>query len=393
MDVAQPVEPWIVIPVVAGSIPTRPINKNSEIMKKNKTNTLARVTSFRIDPRYKSFLLKIKSKIRTTQLQASIVVNKILLEFYWEVGTLILKKQKVSKWGDNLLGVLAEDLQHSFPDTEGFSVANLKNMKLFAQSYPKFKIGQTVSSQLPWSHNIALLRIVKQKEERDWYAKQTLQNGWSYRQLISQIEGKLYKRQGPKKIKTSNFHQRLPESQSALAEEILKDPYKFHFLTVGKDAHEQEIERGIVAHITQFMLELGQGFAFIGNQYSLVIDRREFRLDLLFYHLKLRSYFVIEIKKGEFKPEHAGKLNFYLSAVDELLKTPHDNPSIGLLLCEKKNKIFAEYSLRDIKKPIGISEYQLSKALPKKLQTSLPTIEEIEMELNADFIKSKKKKK
>lgn len=356
---------------------------------KNKSNNRAtkqitKAVSLRIDPSYKDLLHEVKTKIHGAQLQATIAVNQVLLKFYWEIGSLIIKKQEEAKWGDKLLDTLAEDLKFSFPDTDGFSKANLKNMRLFAKNYPKFEIGQTVSSQLPWSHNIALLRATKTEQERVWYAKETIENGWSYRQLLTNIREDLYKRQGSPKIKTSNFKELLPKPQSSLAEEMLKDPYKFHFLTVGKDAHEQEIERGLITHITQFMLELGQGFAFVGNQFPLVIEKREFRLDLLFYHLKLRSYFVIEIKRGEFKPEHAGKLNFYLSAVDDLLKSPQDNPTIGLLLCEKKNKVFAEYALRDINKPMGISEYQLSKALPKKLQTSLPTIEEIEAELNMD---------
>ncbi|HSW69441.1 MAG TPA: PDDEXK nuclease domain-containing protein [Gammaproteobacteria bacterium] len=346
---------------------------------------LIKPASLRIDASYKELLHEVKTKIRSAQLQAAFAVNQVLLKFYWEIGSLIIEKQQKAKWGDKLLDTLAEDLKNSFPDTDGFSKPNLKNMRLFAENYPEFEIGQTVSSQLPWSHNIALLRAAKTNEERTWYAKETIENGWSYRQLVSNIRENLYQRQGSPKIKTTNFTHLLPEPQSLLAEEMLKDPYKFHFLTVGKDAHEQEIERGLIAHITQFMLELGQGFAFVGNQFPLIIDKREFRLDLLFYHLKLRSYFVIEIKRGEFKPEHTGKLNFYLSAVDDLLKLPQDNPTIGLLLCEKKNKVFAEYALRDLKKPMGISEYQLAKALPKKLQTSLPTIEEIEAELNMDI--------
>jgi predicted nuclease of restriction endonuclease-like (RecB) superfamily len=357
----------------------------------DKSNTsIKKSISFHVDPSYKNFLQEIKTKIRTSQLQAAVAVNQILLKFYWEIGTLIIKKQETAQWGDKLLDALAGDLKHSFPDTDGFSKPNLKNMRLFAENYPQFEIGQTVSSQLPWSHNVALLRAVKVQKQRDWYAKQAMENGWSYRQLISHIKEDLYKRQGSSRQKTTNFTQRLPAPQSLLAEETLKDPYKFHFLTLGKDAHEKEVERGLITHITQFMLELGQGFAFIGNQFPLVIDKREFRLDLLFYHVKLRSYFVIEIKRGEFKPEHAGKLNFYLSAVDDLLKLPQDNPTIGLLLCEKKNKVFAEYALRDINKPMGISEYQLAKSLPKKLQTDLPTTEEIEAELNIDLARFEK---
>jgi len=358
--------------------------KNKKVVSKPRP-LVTKPASLRIDPSYKHFLHEIKIKIRTAQLQAAMAVNQVLLQFYWEIGSLIIKKQETARWGDKLLDALADDLKHSFPDMDGFSKPNLKNMRLFAETYPQFEMGQAVPSQLPWTHQVTLLRAVKSDEQRAWYATQAIENGWSYRQLMAHIKEGLYKRQGSTTLKTTNFTKQLPAPQSLLAEETLKDPYKFHFLTLGQDAHEKEVEKGLIAHITQFMLELGQGFAFVGNQYQLVVEKREFRLDLLFYHLKLRSYFVIEIKRGEFKPEYAGKLNFYLSAVDDLLKLPQDNPTIGLLLCEKKNKVFAEYALRDINKPMGISEYQLAKALPKKLQASLPTTEEIEAELNMDL--------
>lgn len=352
----------------------------------NKKPSTKKVLSLSIhqQPEYKSLLAEIKQKLKASQLRAVIAVNQQLLQFYWEVGMLILEKQKSAKWGDKLLSALEKDLRASFPDTEGFSRTNLKYMRRFAEAYPDYKIGQAVPDQLTWSHHTVLLSHVSEPLARDWYMQETVKNGWGYRHLLVEIKNNLYDRQGKKPLKTSNYLSTLTAPQSTLAHEALKEPYKFQFLTVGNDAHEREVERGLIAHITQFMLELGQGFCFVGNQYPLTIGGREFRLDLLFYHLKLRSFVVIELKTGEFKPEYTGKLNFYLSAVDELLKQPQDNPSIGILLCEKKNKIFAEYALRDIKKPIGISEYHLSKILPKKLQNGFPTIEELEAELNAD---------
>lgn len=357
--------------------------------KKPPTKSKGLTFSIHQQPEYKSLLAEIKHKLKASQLRAVIAVNQQLLQFYWEVGSLILEQQKAAKWGDKLLSALEQDLRASFPDTEGFSRTNLKYMRRFAEAYPDFKIGQTLSDQLPWSHHIALLTHVESADAREWYMQEAIKNGWGYRHFVAELKSNLYGRQGKKAIKTSNYLSTLTEPHSTLAHEALKEPYKFHFLTIGNDAHELEVERGLVAHITQFMLELGQGFSFVGNQYPIEIDGREFRLDLLFYHLKLRSFVVIELKTGEFKPEYAGKLNFYLSAVDELLKQPQDNPTIGILLCEKKNKIFAEYALRDIKKPIGISEYHLSKVLPKKLQTSLPTIEELEAELNVERKKRK----
>ena len=366
-----------------------PSKSPAKIPPSKKAGAKLPVLSLHQQPEYKTLLTEIKLKLKAAQLRAAAAVNQQLLQFYWEIGKLILDKQQASKWGDKLINALETDLRASFPDTEGFSRTNLKYMRRFAEAYPTFKIGQTLSGQLPWSHHIALMTHVNGAKAREWYTKQAVANGWGYRQFVSEMKSDLYARQAKKSVKTSNYLETLSAPHSTLANETLKDPYKFHFLTIGDDAHEQAVERGLIAHITQFMLELGQSFAYVGNQYPLSIDGREFRLDLLFYHLKLRSYVVIELKKGEFKPEYAGKLNFYLSAVDELLKQPHDNPTIGILLCEKKNKIFAEYALRDIKKPIGISEYHLSKVLPKKLQPNLPTIEELEAELNTDRKKRK----
>jgi len=335
------------------------------------------------DKDYLVLLKDIKQRLKTTQLKAAIAVNKELIILYWEIGHRILKLQQMAHWGDKLLDALSKDIKSSFPSVKGFSLTNLKYMRRFAELYPDIAaISQTLSDQLPWSHHVALLQGTESNAEREWYIQHIINEGWSYRMLNEQLKSNLYARQGQLQEKTTNFVERLSYPQSRLALETLKDPYKFDFLTVGEDEYEVEIERGLIAHMTKFLLELGQGFAYIGHQYPLKIANQTYYIDLLFYHLKLRCFVVIELKKGKFKPEHAGQLNFYLSAVDDHLKQPHDNPSIGLVLCEEKDKLIAEYALRDIQKPIGVSEYILLKQLPEKFQTTLPTIEEIEAELN-----------
>ncbi len=334
------------------------------------------------DQQYLDLLKDIKHWLKTAQLKTAAAINRELLALYWEVGRRILKLQASSKWGDKVLNALEKDLRSSFPDIKGFSKTNLKYMRLFAQTYPDFQIGQTVSDQLTWSHHIALLQYTQSENERNWYTQQIIENGWSFRTLQDQLKADLFARQGQHANKTNNFHISLPMPQSRLALETLKDPYKLDFLTIGEDVYEREIEQGLVSHMTKFLLEMGQGFAFVGNQYRLKVGNAEYSIDLLFYHLKLRCYIICELKAGEFKAEHAGKLNFYLSAADDLLRTSQDNPSIGLILCEKKDKLVAEYALKDINKPIGISEYTLLRQLPEKLQPDLPTIEAIEAELN-----------
>jgi predicted nuclease of restriction endonuclease-like (RecB) superfamily len=347
-----------------------------------------------IDADYKTFLQDVKDKIKTARLLAALSVNQELIQFYWELGNMIIQKQKNSQWGDKLIEVLATDLKRSFPETQGFSRSNLHSMKKFAEAYENLEIVQSLPGQLPWTHNLVLLERLKGPQERLWYARKTIENGWSYRMLMAQIKENLYKAQGQKELKTTNFLVRLPSPQSQLAEETLKDPYKFHFLTVGQDAHEKEIHQGLLDHVKEFLMALGQGFALYGTHYSLQISNKRFEIDLLMYHVKLHAFVVCEIKRGEFHPKDAGQLNFYLSAVDELLKTPQDNHSIGLLLCEKKDRVVAEYALRDINKPMGISEYELSKVLPAEIKESLPTIAEIEAELNlpALFTSLEKKK-
>lgn len=348
-----------------------------------------------INTDYKTFLQDVKNKIKTARFKAALSVNQELIQFYWELGKMIIHKQEHSDWGDKLIEALAADLKRSFPDTQGFSRSNLHSMKKFSEAYDSPEIVQALPGQLPWTHNLVLLERLKYPKERLWYARQTLENGWSYRTLMTQIKENLYQAQGKIELKTTNFSSKLSSHQSRLAEETIKDPYKFHFLTVGEDALEKEIHQGLLDHIKEFLMALGQGFALYGTHYPLQISKKRFEIDLLMYHVKLHAFVVCEIKRGEFHPRDAGQLNFYLSAVDDLLKTPQDNPSIGLLLCEKKDRIIAEYALRDVNKPMGISEYELSKALPAEIRGSLPTIAEIEAELNPDMrtLPQQKKKK
>lgn len=348
--------------------------------------------SLYVNKEYKNFLQEIKNRIKATRLRAALAANQEVIKFYWEIGKLIIEKQKASNWGDKLIDALAIDLKKSFPDTQGFSRSNLHSMRKFAESYTSLAIVQALPGQLPWTHNLVLLERVKTSAARQWYAQQAIENGWSYRILIMHIKEKLYEHQGRKVVKTTNFQLKLPSPQSELAEETIKDPYRFHFLSMGNDVHEREVQRGLIAHISQFLLALGQGFAFYASNYSFRLSNKTYETDLLMYHTKLHCYVVIELKRGEFQPKDAGQLNFYLSAIDDLLKTPQDNPTIGILLCEKKDRVVAEYALRDVNKPIGISEYELSKTLPKEVRGVLPTIAEIEAELNTELPKKNQRK-
>ncbi len=322
----------------------------------------------------------LKEKIKVAQIKATLSVNAEMILLYWEIGKTILERQQQAGWGSKIIDTLASDLSKSFPDMKGFSPRNLLHMKRFAENYTNITIVKQVVSLLPWGHNIVLLNKIKDATERLWYIQSTIANGWSRNILTLQIESQLYQRQVSTN-KVNNFKKTLPKEQSDLANELLKDPYKFDFLSIGKLAEERELEKELVKHITQFLLELGKGFAFVGQQYHLAIDGDDYYLDMLFYHLRLSCFIVIELKTGDFKPEYAGKLNFYLSAVDDVLKRDQDNPSIGIILCKTKHKIKAEYALRDISKPIGVAEFKLLETIPDNLKTSLPTIEEIEEEL------------
>lgn len=261
---------------------------------------------------------------------------------------------------------------------KGFSLRNLKYMRAFAEAYPDEQLVQQVVALIAWGHNVRILDTVKDQTERLWYVQQTIQHGWSRNILVHQIESKLYHRQGKA---TTNFNRTLPQAQSELAQQLLKDPYTFDFLNLGEDFLERDLERALIKHIRDFLIELGVGFAFVGSQYYLEVGGEDFYIDLLFYHLRLRCYVVIDLKVEEFKPEYSGKMNFYVSAVDDLLRHPDDQPTIGMILCKSKNKVIAEYSLRDMHKPIGVSVYQLKDILPEALQGNLPTIEQLEAEL------------
>ncbi len=338
--------------------------------------------SLQLDQNYKYFLSGIKERLQTAQIRAALAANSELIQFYWELGTDLIEKQKSHQWGSGFLEQFSHDMRQAFPEMQGFSVTNLKRMRLFAQSYPNFTIGAQAVPQLPWGHIVRLMQMVKDDSKREWYAQQTITNGWSRAVLEMQIEGELYERQAESNKKINNFHKQLPALQSDLANEMLKDPYNFDFLTIQGKAHERAIEDALVTHIRDFLIELGQGFAFVGSQVPLTFDDQEFFVDLLFYHLHLRAFVVIELKATKFKPEHTGQLGFYMAAVDDLMRKESDNQTIGIILCKSKHKVVAEYALRGMKAPIGISEYTLSKALPEELQTSLPTVEQLEAELN-----------
>ncbi len=297
---------------------------------------------------------------------------------YWRIGKEILVKQEHAGWGTKIIDRLSTDLRRAFPELKGFSPRNLKYMRKFAENYPVEQFVQEVLAQITWYHNLTLLEKVKEPTKREWYIQATIEYGWSRNVLVHQIESGLYHRQGKA---LTNFEKTLPAPQSELAQQIIKDPYKFDFLGIGREMAERELEKGLTGHIRKFLLELGVGFSFVGSQHHLEVGGDDFYIDLLFYHLHLRCYVVIDLKVREFKPEYAGKMNFYLSAVDDLLRHPDDQPSIGIILCKGKNKVVAEYSLRDIKKPDGVTSFQIAESLPEELQGKLPSIKELELEL------------
>ena len=321
-----------------------------------------------LDNEYQQTLEALKERVRSAQLKAARAVNTELIQLYWDIGNTILEKQKNAKWGSKFLEQTSKDLISAFPGMKGFSVTNLKYMRSFAQEYPDFVIGHQAGDQLPWRHNVELLLKVKDRKARDWYAGQAIKNGWSRKVLTFQIGQDLYARQGTETKKINNFAAALPAPQSELAHEVLKDPFKFEFLSIDDTAKERDIEEGLVNHIRDFLLELGSGFSFVGNQYHLNVGGDDFYIDCLFYHLKMRCYVVIEIKLGKFKPGDAGQLNFYQTVIDREVKHKDDNPTIGILLCGAKNEIVAQYSVDGMTKPMGISEFELSKMLTKKLK-------------------------
>jgi predicted nuclease of restriction endonuclease-like (RecB) superfamily len=326
---------------------------------------------------YARFLSELKQRIRTARLQAALSVNRELILLYWEIGRDILARQTAEGWGTKVIDRLAQDLQRDFPDMTGLSARNLKYMRSFAEAYADSEFVQQVVAQLPWGHNIRLIETIKVSEERAWYARQAIEQGWSRNVLVHQIESGLYNRQGKA---PNNFTRTLPATQSELAQQLIKDPYNFDFLTLGPEMRERDLERGLLEHLRSLVMELGKGFAFVGSQYHLEIGGQDYYLDLLFYHLRLRCYVIIELKIEEFRPEFAGKMNFYLSAVDSELRHELDGPSIGIILCKSRNEVIVEYALRDTAKPMGVAAYKLSSALPDQLQTELPTAAELARE-------------
>lgn len=349
---------------------------------------------------YQNILTNLKEKIRQARLKASVAVNTELLKLYWEMGQTILQQQEEQGWGAKIIDRLASDLKVEFSDFKGLSVRNLKYMRAFAEAYPQFGAGeaqvkriqdaesqefiivQQLVAQLPWGHHQILMSKVKDQKQRLFYMKHCVENGWSRNILTEQIASNLYRRQG---MALSNFKQTLPSIQSDLAQQTLKNPYVFDFLGIEEEMKERDLEKALIQHLKKFMLELGKGFAYMGNQYNLNVDGSDYFLDLLFYNTHLHCYVLFELKLGEFKPEFAGKLNFYINTVDAQIKTEKDQHTIGVLLCRTPNETVVKYALQGIKTPMGVSEYQLAEALPKQFKAEMPSIEELEKELEKEI--------
>ena len=344
---------------------------------------------FVVDDEYKAWIENIKDRIKHSQIKASVKVNYELLDLYWDIGRDIVDKQKNAKWGESFLTTMSNDLQKTFPNMSGFSVQNLKSIRYWYKFYTFNENGLQPVSQMelieklvkgiPWGHNQRIMYKCKNITEALFYVQKTMDNGWSRTVLEHQIDSGLYDRQG-KAI--SNFQLKLPEPQSDLAEQTLKNPYNFDFLTLREKYDEKELEDALINQITQFLLELGTGFSYLGRQVHLHVGESDFYMDLLFYHVRLHCYVVVELKTEKFKPEFAGKLNFYVTAVNKQMKTGQDNSTIGILICKDKDDVVAEYALDDISQPIGIAEYELTKVLREEFKSSLPTVEEIESELS-----------
>jgi len=352
---------------------------------------------------YLHIITELKNKIKQAKINAALSVNRELLAVYWEIGNTILQQQKAEGWGAKIIDRLSLDLKNEFPEMKGLSVRNIKYMRAFAEAYPNFPIVQPALAQihnsqnqldtivqvslaqLTWYHHITLLDKVKEPELRLFYLIKAVENGWTRDMMVNQFEGGLHNRQGSL---TTNFKTTLPEYQSELTQQLFKDPYNFDFLSLGTEAKERDLENALMNHIQKLLPELGQGFAFMGKQYHLEAGEQDYFLDLLFYHTKLRRHIVIDLKIGDFKPEYAGKMNFYLSLTDDKLKGEYDEAAIGLILCKTKNKIVAEYALRDTSKPIGIAEYKINQLLPEDIKSELPSIEEIEQKLDEEIVQN-----
>jgi predicted nuclease of restriction endonuclease-like (RecB) superfamily len=322
---------------------------------------------------YSVFLADLKQRIRSAQTRAALAVSRELVLLYWSIGRDILLRQSAEGWGAKVIERLSHDLQTEFPGVEGYSPRNLKYMRSLADAWPDPEIVPQLVALLPWGHLRVLLDQLKDPALREWYLRAAVEFGWSRNVLVLQIKSRLHEREGKA---LTNFQRALPPPDSDLAEQVLKDPYNFDFLTVTSAAKEREIERGLLIHLRDLLLELGRGFAFVGSQVPLEVADETFYLDLLFYHVRLHCYFVIELKTGRFKPEWAGKLNFYLSAVDDLMRTSPDGPTIGLLLCESHKGPIVEYAFKDLDKPIGVSTYRVARELPAPLQAEVPSMED-----------------
>jgi predicted nuclease of restriction endonuclease-like (RecB) superfamily len=363
-----------------------------------------------LPPEYAATLNGLKERIHAGRMRAALAVNREVIDLYWYIGKTIAERQQTEAWGNSVVERLAADLRDAFPDMKGFSPTNIWRMRSFYHAWPSLHPGESIPAQpvpelpgqdtsqpkaallpnqseqiilaqvvreLPWGHNVTLIQKVKTPEKRLWYAQMARKHGWARSILIMQIETDLHGRRGKA---VSNFQATLPAMDSELAAQTMKDPYNFDFLGLAQDAYERDIENALLAHIKRFLLELGEGFAFVGQQYKVTIGESDFYIDLLFYHITLRCYVAVELKAVSFQAEFAGKLNFYLSVIDDTLRREGDNPTIGLLLCKDKDRLVAEYALKDINKPIAVADYLLTKAIPEDLKGALPTIEEIENE-------------
>lgn len=323
---------------------------------------------------YIDLIETLKNEIKSARIRAHLSVNRELVLLYWNIGKRILERQQAEGWGAKVIENISKDLRKEFTEMRGLSSRNLVYMQTFVKAYPDLEFTQRVAAQIPWFHICVILDKIKDPEQRQWYIQKTIENGWSRNVLSLQISSDLYSREG-KGI--NNFKSTLPAYQSDLAQSIIKDPYNLSFLDVQGKLAERNLESKLINQIKNFLLELGTGFAFIGNQYRLILGDEEYFLDLLFYHVKLKAYVVIELKSGKFKPEYAGKLNFYLNLVDRQLKDEKDNPSIGLIICEEKQGITVEYAIEGIQKPIGVSQFKLTESVPNKLKEYLPTPEDL----------------
>jgi len=339
---------------------------------------------------YQKWIANIKKKIRKSQIKASVQVNQEMLLLYWDLGKGIVEKQKLAKWGDKLISQLSKDLNKAFPDVQGFSRRNLELMRKWYLYYAEYVEQEIIAKQvvsqmkefiifnIPWGHNVRIVAKSATLEEAVFYANETLEYGWSRAVLVHQIESGLFARKGRA---TTNFKRTLPEETSDLAAQSLKNPYNFDFLSMTENYNERELENALISQITQFLLELGTGFAYVGKQYELHVGNSDFVLDLLFYHIKLKCYVVVELKTTKFEPSYTGQLKFYMTAINKQIKDENDNPTIGILICKHKDEVVAEYALEDITQPMGITEYRLGKALTDAVKSSLPSIASIESEI------------